>query len=183
MKIYFPIQDASHGRAEIRDALKRLLEKQFSGFKTDSLFSLSYDRNDQFFLKGPHAILWGRVYFEPFSDNDVELLGFEQKRLEQILKQRLHAHIFFNDWNMKKGDVEYPCADYFRYRFIQSEAEKSLLVEKVLPSGLEFRPDKALHSFAPGSSEKYHFAKSAQLSREELAELIDLNLELKRRPE
>jgi hypothetical protein len=179
MKIYFPVQDALKGRAEIRDALKRLVEKQFSGFKTDSLSSFSYDRTDQFFVKSPHAVLWGRVYFEPFSDNDVELLGFELKRLEQILKQRLHAHIFFTEWNMKKGDVEYPCADYFHYRFIQSEAEKSLLIEKVLPAGLEFRPDKAVNLFGTSNPDKYHFAKSSQLSREELAELIDLNLELK----
>lgn len=180
MKIYFPIQDAEHNRTAIQDSLKRLLEKQFVGFKTDSLFSLSYDRNDQFFLRSPHAILWGKVYFEPFSDNDVELLGFELKRLEQILKQRIHAHIFFNEWSMKKGDVAYPYADYFRYRFIQSEAEKAMLIEKVLPLGLEFQPDKAIHLFGPAVSDKYRFAKSSQLTREELAELIDLNLELKR---
>jgi hypothetical protein len=180
VKIYFPVQEREGNRTQILQALKRLVEKQISGFKTDALVSLSNDRNDQFFLKSPHAVLWGRVYFEPFSENDVELLGFELKRLQQILKQRIHAHIFFSEWDMKKGGEEYPCADYFRYRFIQAEAEKALLVEKVLPLGREFQPDKGSPAFDT-SSEKYHFAKASQLSREELAELIDLNLELKRR--
>lgn len=180
MKIYFPVQELQHPRTLILQILKQLIEKQFAGFKTDSLFSLSYDRKDQFFFKGPHAILWGKVYFEPFANDAIELLRFELGRLQQTLKQRIHAHIFFTDGEIKKEGVGYPCADYFRYRFIQSETEKSMLIEKVLPSGMDFRPDRARSLWSPVAPGPYPFSKSFSLSREELAELIDLNLELKR---
>lgn len=180
MNIYFPIHEPEINRPQILQALKSLVEKQMFGLKTDSLVSLSHNRNDQFFFKTPHAMLWGRVYFEPFSENDVELLGFELKRLQQVLKQRIHAHIFFSEWEMRNGGEEYPFADYFRYRFIQAETEKAILVEKVLPSGRDFKPDREDVELQTPPLEKYHFAKSSQLTREELAELIDLNLELKR---
>ena len=50
-------------------------------------------------------------------------------------------------------------------QFVESNGETSLLLEKNAPAR---------------SSGKYSFAKSSQLSREEMAELIDLNLKLKR---
>lgn len=179
MKVYFPNQEGEQNRAEILNILKARVEKLFSGFKTESLLSLSSDGHDQFFLKSPHAILWGKVYFEAFTDNDSELLALELKRLQQVLKQRVHAHVFFREAEFKKGSCGYPSADYFRYQFIQADDEKALLVEKVSPGGVEFELENTLSLFESPSLEKYRFAKSSQLSREELAELIDLNLELK----
>ena len=182
MKIYFPLQIIEPNRIDILEALKTFMEKPFTDFKADPFSLLTNERQDQFFLNGPDAILWGRVYFKPFSEKDAELLEVELRYLKQILNRRIDAHVFSpaasegSSASFDKG----PKVDYFCYRFIQSAGEIAMVVEKIPFAPWKNEPAKSLDfSEEPGDS-RYRFSRQSQLSREELAELIDLSLELKR---
>lgn len=184
MKIYSPLQVIEPNHAEILTALKTFIEKQFMGFEADPFSSLTDERNNQFFLKGSSAILWVRVYFKPFSEQEAELLKTELQRLEQTLRQPIQPHIFsLADPAGESAPFDQgPAADYFCFHFIYSGAETAMVIEKS-----HFSKDEEDENKVPEpvsfkeilGAEGYRFSRQSQLSREELAELIDLSLELK----
>ena len=181
MKIYFPLQTIEPNRADILEALKTFMEKPFMDFEADPFSLLTNERQDQFFLNGPDTILWGRVYFKPFSEKDAELLETELQYLEQTLKQPIQPHIFFLSGQRDPASFEKgPAADYFHYHFIQSGGEIAMVVEKIPFPGRESESAKPLDFSEEPGELSYRFSRQSQLSREELAELIDLSLELKR---
>ena len=181
MKVYFPLQTIEPNRADILEALKKFTEKPFTEFKADPFSLLTDKRQDQFFLNGPEALLWGRVYFKPFSEKDAECLETELRYLKQMLRRDIKPHIFFLAGQGETVVVEKgPAADYFCFRFIQSGGEIAMVIEKVSSSQTEREPLRSLDFSEEPQDFSYRFSRQSRLSREELAELIDLSLELKR---
>lgn len=125
---------------------------------------------DTFLLKGPEGYLWGKVYIETLSHAAVDDL---QKELDQMFlhkpfPEKLLPYVFFpaRAKGVGEGLKRLPGPPkFFEYgqAFILREAD-ILGHVNVAP---EPRP------------QTYDFNRSSRLSREELAELIDIVLELK----
>lgn len=182
MKIFSSYKELSKDQyPEVLNELRNISERQGQGLRRDSFLSLTNDREDQFFLKSvQNFIVWGRVYFEAFTPGKAEQLKIEQEEMKRRFLQPLKLQVFFNEGEIDYSSAgTYPDADYFHYTLIQSPVEKAMIVERVKTpafEGGEASPGKETSKRASGPIA----SKQAQLSRNELAELIDLSLDLKR---
>lgn len=125
---------------------------------------------DNFLLKGPEGYLWGKVYVETLSHAAVDDL---QKELDKMFRhkpfpEKLLPHVFFpaRAKGVGEGLKRLPGPPkFFEYgqAFVLREAD---ILGPV--------------NVTPGLGPKtYDFNRSSRLNREELAELIDIALELK----
>ncbi len=180
MKVLFLENEAGINRSVIMDSLKQAIQERKPGFQNDAVFSLAYEREDQFFLKSPEAILWGKVYFEPPQENDLEVLKSELKKLSGIFRRKIIPYVFLADetsaWLGEFGQV---AEDSFVYGFVQSEGRRALMLRKVLSGQKAKQASSSEVKSKIDIQGKEKPARPFQLSREELSELIDLSLELR----
>lgn len=184
MKVFSPVKDtAQSSRAEILNELRNISERQGVGLRKDSFLSLTNDREDQFFLKSvQNFVLWGKVYFEIFTPEKAEQLKKEQAEMKHKFLQPIKLQVFFSEGGIDTARAEdYPEADYYRYSILQSAVEKAIMVERVSFEKKAMTVLPPLPSLGESTKRQdYRFSKQSQLTRNELAELIDLSLDLKR---
>lgn len=185
MKIYF--EEAAHLKtglnsapAEIQEGLKQALLQRFPSSRLDTVFALAYDRDNQFFLKADNEILWGRVLPEGLKSEHLHQIALEWEQYRMTFRQRVRLCLFFPFYN-ESGKIlpaDWQDACFFQYNFYESQEGKACLLKEWLTG-----ESKQLIDFPFAASEKKAPAgllSRAQLSRDEILELMDLSLELRR---
>lgn len=181
MNIYFFDHGIEKNRAEILKSLRHAIQDQMPGAEIDAVLSLAYDRDNQFFLRSSSGIIWGRVFYETLSHANIQTLRKEIDHLLQTFRQKLLLYVFspsiFSE--VSRLIEKLPGAPaFFEYSFLGSAHGRALALRERI-----FSPGKKEVSTPPVSSPKpeaYRFFKHARLTRDELADLIELGLELKK---
>ena len=142
----------------------------------DAVLSLAYDRDNQFFLKSPEeGILWGRVFFEPLSHANIQILRKEIDHQLQSFRQKVRPYVFFpsimKDVSGLAGKLSGKPL-FFEYSLLRSESGCAVALKEWV-FALQAQKPSASHDL-----QAYRFFKQARLSRDELSELMDLALEL-----
>lgn len=183
MKIFRSVPFAVKYHSKILSALKKDFEKNLS-YEPGDIFTELHEQENQFFLKNPKRIIWGKVYFETFTKRHLELLKIEAECLRRTFPFPISANIFFPKTDIETRDLlEFPGACY--YRLFPSEAgiEDALFIEKIIGEPAFEAAGTADVSAAEPETEAgnapYRFSKQSMLSKEELAELIDLSIGFK----
>lgn len=184
MKIFRRVSSSVKQHSKILWALKKDFEKAFSGFEPGDILCEVHEQENQFFLKNPKRIIWGKLYFETFTKKHMELLKIEAECLRRTFPFPIAANIFFTKTDMETKDLlEFTGACYYRFFPAEAGIEDALFLEKVvgepvfqmastaIPAEPENEPE-------PGQ-EVYRFSKQSMLNKEELAELIDLSINLR----
>ena len=179
MKIFFPVSDGSVSREDIYAVIRSLCEKQFLQDSRTPEFPEALNGGGSFLIKRSFGLFWGKVFFESFTPKKFEELEEEFRILEQKHGQKIQASVF-----SPRGvtDLESACgkvpADYFQYSIINACGENAMLIERspLLKTGRSVSYGQKNES----SRSDYSFSKQSLLTRNELAELIDLSLDLKR---
>jgi hypothetical protein len=179
VKTYF-IRTAQNSRA-VLEALKRAVIEHENVLEYDKVFSLSYDREDQFFLKTGETIFWGRIYASTASHKDVADLAREIQKVAGTFNLPLKPYIFFQELRSGQGLLkalpEHPRC--YEFSFLRSGDGSALGLKdlnQAPPKVLPPLPDD-LQSILPPDLCKT--VSSFRLSRSEISELIEISLELK----
>jgi hypothetical protein len=183
MDVYFVKKNEEKSRTEVLVALKQALRERLPYAEVDPIFSLTYDNENQFFLKGAGELIWGRVFHQPFCQRYGEMVHKELARLTQSFKQKIRATLFFPNLisGMEQLEKLPSGSSAFEYCIMQSQTGNALALRSFLSPKVEAPIKEELEEIKPKASvpEGYRFFRHAQLSREELTELIEIGLELK----
>lgn len=172
MSIYFISENSEGHEEELRRAARAAIQRQFPQAVEDPVFALAYDQEGQVFLKGPQGIFWGRIFNHKLSLSDVYRVEQEVDRLSKNFSQGIQPCFFFpqTDASVLSSLTQLrPYPAMFEYYLLESESGKSLAVKPIQQSAGE-----------RVSSEPYSFYRNSRLTRDELAELIDLSCSLKK---
>jgi hypothetical protein len=184
MKTYF-IRAGQNSKATM-EALKQAVLEHENIQEFDTVFSLSYDREDQFFIKTPEAICWGRVFGSAAGYREVTDLAREIQRLSSTFNLEVKPFIFFQDLTSGHGLLKAlpgrpRC---YEYSFLRSGSGSALALKdlsqmsaKVLP------PTVSAEGNSMMPAETSRVSSSYRLSRSEINELIEISLQLKRMTE
>ncbi len=172
MTVYFVSENTEGFAEELRRAVKETIQKKFPQANEDPVFSLAYDQAHQLFLKGAMSIYWGRIFTHKISLSDVYKLEQEIEHLAQTFSQGVHPCIFFP--HAESAVVESlrqlrPSPMMYEYYALESESGKNLAIR---PVHQEF--------YEKSEMEPYSYYRQSRLTRDELAELIDLSCSLKK---
>ena len=182
MNAYFVQGGIDKNRDEILKSLRSVLQDQYPQAEIDPVLSLAYDRNNQFFLKSPQGILWGRVFYETLAHANVQTLRKEIDHLLQTFRQKVFPFVFFpSAVENLSGLIEKLPGDpvLYEYSGLRSHSGSALaLVEKFFAA--DSRVSSLIPSKPPEPLQDYRFWRRSRLTRDELIELVDLSLELKK---
>ena len=168
---------------EILQALRETLQDRSPGFQVDPVLSLAHGREDQFFLKGPkgEGILWGRVFYGSLCPAAVHELEGEIVHLFQTFSQKVVPYVFFPSVLEEAGGSleKLPGRpNLYEYSVFPAEAEKGIALR---PWCRRERAKTFAQDLGPQASGlRPGLKKVMRLTREELAELIDLGIDLRR---
>jgi hypothetical protein len=182
MKVFFLESETRISHAAVIDSLKQAVQEKMPEFQNDAVFSLAYEREDQFFLKSPETILWGKVYFDTPLHGDLENLKAELKKISGIFRRKVIPYVFLTNessacaWLNEFGKIAESC---FIYGFAQSEGRRALTLRRISQERDPVIPAEAERENRGARQGRESSVKPFQLSREELSELIDLSLELR----
>ena len=173
MKTYFIKALPNHDSRTVFEALKHAVLEAEGIQEFDPVFSLSYDRADQFYLKTPDAIVWGRIFNSPAGYREVSALSREMQKLLSTFQLPLLPYVFFQELSSGHGLLkalpgETKC---FEFSFLRSENGAALALKD-----LHHHSPKVM----PPAPEPVQTSPAFRLSRSEISELMELSLELKR---
>ncbi len=184
MKAYFIKPVRQEHSVFLLDALRQAVRERFKIHHTDPVFSLNYDREDQFYLKSPETIYWGRLLMMPLTYQNALQLDREFESISGRFQTRLCPVIFCPAVQSGIGilaafKIRPSC---FEYTLLKSASGTSLALRDI---PLEEEGPNSVSSSLP--VEKYKQSSSAEgqtrpplLSRSEIAELLEISLEAKR---
>ncbi len=167
----------SVSREEVKNAILKNLENEFEDFKQDLNWSFKKIFSDEFCLRSDREFILGKIYYEPLSSAQREQLKSELMILQKQTGESVRLCVIFPEM---KPDL-YPkdnLAHYFHYHWVQKESE-SLLKLRRLADECEIENIAAIRDIPPPKSETYT-ESPGQLNREEILELMDLSLDMKR---
>ncbi len=172
MSLYFISDNPEGHEQELNIAVKAAICRQFPQAVEDPVFSLAYDQEGQIFLKGSLSIFWGRIFRHKLSSADVQRVEDEIERLSKNFSQGIQPCLFFpqTDRTILEALLHLrPQPVMFEYYFLESETGKSWGIKPVR--------QEASESMNSGA---YSFYRNSRLTRDELAELIDLSCNLRK---
>lgn len=202
MNWYLIEKETEMNRGEIVHAVRRSLQDLYPGSVPASGPVSEPTREDTFLLRFGNRQLWGKVFFEPLSYAGLESLTAE---IESFAKP-LRIFIFFP--SLVKG-ISGCLADipgrphFFEYCFLRSpkqdpRGEGGLALQQwpsdddgktaSPPSAMTASPPRLDTSIwlknddSPQPRETFRFYRHARLTREELAELMEIGLDLRKLP-
>lgn len=175
MNVYFIQGGEDKNKTDILISLKQAVRDRLPEADVDPIFSLTYDNENQFFLKKSGEVVWGRVFYQPFCVRFAEMIQKELARMQQSLKQAIKLVIFFPTLTAGEDLLRKMPGNplIFEYYFMQSKSGRAIAIRewsKEGPAEKEMTPPQGA----------YRFFKQAKLTRQELSEIIDLSLELKK---
>lgn len=182
MNIFFVEQPNQKKSQEVLLTLRQALKECIPQAETDPVFSLAYDGEDQFFLKRRGEIVWGRVFYQTLSDAALSGIPEEIKKLSNTFKQTIRPHLFFPEERVKDQTLFSKVSGrphFFKYDLLQSEIEKAISVREYFPLP-EPKVSLVEEVKKPLPFNGYTFFKYARLTPQELSDLIDLSLEIRR---
>ena len=182
MKAYFIKPVRQEHSVFLLDALRQAVRERFKIHPTDPVFSLNYDREDQFYLKTPETIYWSRVLMTPLTYQDALKLEREFETISARFQTRLCPVIFYPSIQSGAGILTaFRIRPYcFEYTLLKSDSGTSLALKD-----LTF--DEPLSNVPLSLAAKYKLNSPAEgqtrpplLSRSEINQLLEISLEAKR---
>lgn len=180
MKTYFVRPGQNHNSRALLEALRHAVIEREMIQEYDTVFALSYDREDQFFVKTSETIYWGRLFTASAGYKDVTELSREMQKLMQTFNLPVKSFVFFPELVSGHGLLKALPGkpSCYEFSFLRSEAGSALALKELHVSAARVQPpaDQAEAPLPPAPRS----AASMRLSRSEIAELMDLSLQLKR---
>ena len=177
MKTFFIKAAQNPELGTVLQALKQatLEHEEISDY--DPVFSLSYDKEDQFFIKTADRIVWARVFPQSASYREISSLGREIQKLLDSFQSPVRPYLFFQEISSGHGLLKALPGQpqCFEFSFVKTEQGTALVLKDFHPS-FRVAPPPAL---APEAQDASTAGSVARLSRSEISELIELSLELK----
>lgn len=184
MKAYFIKPVRQEHSVFLLDALRQAIRDRFKIHHFDSVFSLNYDRDDQFYFKTPDSIYWVRILMKPLTYQEALKLDREFEGISARFQTRICPVIFCPSIESGAGilaafKIRPHC---FEFTLLKSDSGTSLALK-------DLTLDTAVCPIPPSSSiSKYDRLSSLDgverrpplLSRSEIAELLEISLEAKR---
>lgn len=184
MNTYFIEGGIAKSREEIWQSLRAALQDRFPQTEIDPALSLSYDRPDRFFLRGPQGIVSAKIFFEPLSHANVQGLRKEMDQwLHAFSGKKVFVFIFFPSCvdNLSRLIERLEGSPvFFEYTQLRSFSGPALVLNRKFYSQKAEKHLEALQKMT--QPETYRFHQKARLTRDELQDLINLSLELKKIP-
>lgn len=180
MKTFFIKPVRQEHSVFLLDALKQAVRERFKIHHVDPVFSMNYDREDQFYLKTPEMIYWGRVFMTPLNYQETLKLEREFETVSGRFQTRVCPVIFCPSLQSGSGILfAFKTRPYcFEFTLLKSETGTSLALKDV---SLE---DVTVQVSPPAGALKMNPQVSASrpplLSRSEIAELLEISLDAKR---
>lgn len=153
--------------------LKALKELFLEKFPQTAAPLYQEDRRDQFILKMPDKILWGKIYFDAFEKHHLELVKLENECVKQTFALPVEAVIFFPSTALTPHQLlDFPQAIFYHYMLAESGIEEAMLLEPMLGAD---QLASCENSSSSGSRTSLH---RGALTSEEIQDLIEISLEL-----
>ena len=169
MDILYASAAISFTKQEIRQAFHEILEKKFPDHQDDTIYSLAYDKEDQIYLKAGNGLVWGKIFFEKLMASDFSLIQHELENITQAFSRDVQPCLFFPDIDARADEL---LSKYFtktlayQYQYVESESKRGIAVKE--KSGIIVPAEQVMD-----------YSKMARVTREELAELIEISLSLR----
>ena len=185
MKAYFIKPVRQEHSVFLLDALRQAVRERFKIHHTDSVFSLNYDREDQFYFKTPEMIYWGRVVMTPLTYQEALKLEREFETVRARFQTRLCPVIFCPSLQSGAGILAaFKIRPYcFEYTLLKSESGTSLALKDINlddPIRSAVPPSPFVGKYKPSTPVEGQNSRPPLLSRSEIAELLEISLESKR---
>lgn len=182
MKTYFIRTPQTPQPRQVFEALRQAVIERENVREFDSVFALSYDRADQFFVKANETIYWGKIFTGPAGFREISNLNREIHRLINTFQHPVMPFVFFQELTSGHALLKTlpAAAQCFEYSFLKSDGGTALALKD-----LHQKPLQVLPPGEAGDQEtvrKSYASSPLKLSRSEMAELMDLSLDLKRLP-
>ncbi len=172
MKTYF-IRATAPSKGVVESLKKAVLEYEHID-DYDRVFALSYDREDQFFIKTGEFIVWSRVFNTPAGHQDLSELAKEIQRLQSTFNLPLRIFAFFQELTSGHGLLKALPGNprCFQYSFLSSESGSALALKDLC---------QAAPKVLPPAPEGFQVQSTLpRLSRSEISELIEISLGIRK---
>lgn len=182
MKTYF-IRSGQSSRATV-EALRRAVIEHENILEHDNVFALSYDKEDQFFIKTAEIIYWGRIYASPAGYKEVTDLAREIQRLASTFNHEVKPYVFFQDLTSGHGLLKALPGKprCYEFSFLGSGNGSALALKDLNKTAPKVLPPATPEEGTVMPVEISRASSSFRLSRSEINELIELSLHLKQLP-
>lgn len=183
MKAYFIKPVRQEHSVFLLDALRQAVRERFKIHHSDPVFSMNYDREDQFYFKTPETIYWGRVLMTPLTYQDALRLEREFESLSARYQTRLVPIIFCPSVQSGTGILAaFKTRPYcFEFTLLKSESGTSLALKDMTFEEPAVQPvSKADSSRYKLSQPQNTETRPPLLSRSEIAELLEMSLDFKK---
>ena len=191
--IYRIESELSSDKPKILTVLKRAVRDIFQVPLIGWAPPANYDPQKQFFFRSPDFLCGVHVFYQELTHADLDDLVAAIHQYTDSLKDRLHVLIFFP--GLSKGVAQSICSHkafprlfargsirFLEFFFLQSKSRQGIALRELSPGWGSEAGKKTGYEQTPISppATSYPLAKYARLSRSELAELVELGLELKK---
>lgn len=183
MKAYFIKTIRQEHSVFLLDALRQAVRERFKIHHVDPVFSLNYDREDQFYFKTPEMIYWARVLMTPLTYQEAIKLEREFESVSARFQKRVWPVIFCPVLQSGGGilgafKIRPHC---FEFTLLKSETGTSLALKDITFEGPAVYPspkaDAPRYKLNPPENTEM---LPPLLSRSEIAELLEISLDFKK---
>ena len=181
---FYLIEKADEKKApELLSTIKQFLKERLSGAIEDPVLQLAYGGSNAFFLKTQASILWVRVLEKSLTHPDISGLRQDFERVSQKFHQKIRFYVFAPGYeeDLKMTAMQPQETLFFEYFFLRSRFGQGVALRelKIRFSAPPSPGDQETVPVFPAAAAHERF-RNVRLDREELSELINLSLELKR---
>lgn len=184
MKAYYIKTVRREHASFVLDALRQALRERFKIHHADQVFSLNYDREDQFFLKTPDMIYWAKIHMAPLTYQDALKFEREFEGIRSRFQTQMTPVLFCASLQSGIGILAgFKVKPYcFEFSLLKSDSGTSLALKD-----LSFEDVSVRVTPPEGGAGKSQFDSTGAsetrpplLSRSEIAELLEISLQSKR---
>ena len=192
MNIYFVDKESHINNSDNLSYFKGAVREFYRGFEIKPALSNLMEDEHQFFYEGPDGLIWGKVFYEALSEENLKDLYRENELLFNATHESITLYVFFpSGQETAKLDLKTSLRQFqqnrfsnkairlFQYYFMQSFTEKGMALNEwieELDHNLIWRERDDFK--VEKTAVKDRLTDTSQVSREELVELIELDLEL-----
>ena len=138
-----------------------------------------------FLLKSTDAKVWGRVFYRPMSEIPIDELKRELIRLKRLMPGDAYLYLFFPSLDRDLIRAFHSSDErlvFFEYGGASSDRTENpgIKIQKWVPASMSLRKRVAIKEPLAVKGEPVLFLDRSRLSSEEIAELTELGLRLRR---
>ena len=194
------------GPEELLGSIRQAVEEFYRGFEVKPVIENLSDCCHQFFLECPDGLIWVRIFNTPLTRRNLECFTEEANYFIKSMREKVQAYVFFPSFThevvasfrsegmLKKEDWLHQSMRFFQYSIQESVLSRPGCVclkewryDAFLERGQKKVPLSGEDHTLPRHESRdvscgiyFPFLSQMRLSREELTDLLELSLELKR---